>query len=114
MSARGGNTSPAQALRQKTSCAGWRWQQPWVSAHTPSTMYVTALASTYGHLLPTYFPGFQDSSVSPPHIGVTWYSWVSLAVAIGTGILFGCTAHASVAVSWGGAVDNRVRRNDSH
>ena len=50
----------------------------------------TALASTYGHLLPTYFPGFQDSFVSPPHIGVTWYSWVSLAVAMGTGILFGC------------------------
>jgi hypothetical protein len=49
----------------------------------------TALASTYGHLLPTFLPGLQDSFVSPPHIGVTWYSWVSLAVAIGTGILFG-------------------------
>ena len=49
----------------------------------------TALASTYGHLLPTIMPGFQDSFVSPPHIGVNWYSWVSLAAAMGTGILFG-------------------------
>ena len=49
----------------------------------------TALASTYGHLLPTFMPGLQDSFVSPPHMGVTWYSWVSLAAAIGTGILFG-------------------------
>jgi hypothetical protein len=49
----------------------------------------TALASTYGHLLPTFLPGFQDSFVSPPHIGVTWYSWVSLALALATGILFG-------------------------
>ena len=49
----------------------------------------TALASTYGHLLPTFLPGLQDSFVSPPHIGVTWYSWVSLAIAMGTGILFG-------------------------
>jgi hypothetical protein len=49
----------------------------------------TALASTYGHLLPTYFPGFQDSFVSPPHTGVTWFSWVSLAAAMATGILFG-------------------------
>jgi hypothetical protein len=37
-----------------------------------------------------YFPGFRDSLVSPPHIRVTWYSWVSLAVAMGTAILFGC------------------------
>jgi hypothetical protein len=49
----------------------------------------TALASTYGHLLPTLVPGFQDSFVSPPHLGVTWYSWVSLAAAMGTGIVFG-------------------------
>jgi hypothetical protein len=49
----------------------------------------TALASTYGHLLPTLVPGFQDSFVSPPHLGVTWYSWVSLAAAMETGILLG-------------------------
>src|SRR5262245_46197420 len=50
----------------------------------------TALASTYGHVMLTDFPVFHDSVVSPPHIGVTWYSWVSLAAAIGTGLLFGC------------------------
>jgi hypothetical protein len=49
----------------------------------------TALASIYGHLLPTFLPGLQDSFVSPPHTGVTWYSWVSLAAAVCTGILFG-------------------------
>ena len=49
----------------------------------------TALASMYGHLLPTFLPGLQDSFVSPPHTGVTWYSWVSLAAAMSMGILFG-------------------------
>ena len=49
----------------------------------------TALASTYGHLLPTFLPGLQDSFVSPPHLGVNLYSWVSLAAAMGAGILFG-------------------------
>jgi hypothetical protein len=49
----------------------------------------SAVASTYGHLLPTFLPGYQDSFVSLPHTGVTWYSWLSLAAAMGTGILFG-------------------------
>jgi hypothetical protein len=49
----------------------------------------TALASTYGHLLPTFLPGLQDSFISPPHTGIIWYSWVSLAAAMSTGILFG-------------------------
>jgi hypothetical protein len=30
-----------------------------------------------------------NAEESSPHIGVTWYSWISLAAAIGTGILFG-------------------------
>lgn len=49
----------------------------------------SALASTYGHLLPTFLPGYQDSFISLPHMGVTWFSWVSLAAAMGAGILFG-------------------------
>ena len=49
----------------------------------------SALASTYGHLLPTFLPGFQDSFISLPHTGVTWFSWVSLAAAMAAGILFG-------------------------
>jgi hypothetical protein len=40
-------------------------------------------------LLPTLLPGLQDSFVSPPHLGVTLYSWVSLAAAMSMGILFG-------------------------
>jgi hypothetical protein len=49
----------------------------------------TALASTYGHLLPTIFPGYQDSFVSLPHTGVNWFSWLTLMAAMVTGILFG-------------------------
>jgi hypothetical protein len=64
-------------------------RRAWAAQAAIVVGFGTALASTYGHLLPTYFPGFQDSFVSPPHIGVTWYSWVSLAASMATGILFG-------------------------
>lgn len=64
-------------------------RRAWAAQAAVFVGFGTALASTYGHLLPTYFPGFQDSFVSPPHIGVNWYSWVSLAAAMATGILFG-------------------------
>lgn len=64
-------------------------RRAWAAQAAIFVGFGTALASTYGHLLPTYFPGFQDSFVSPPHMGVTWYSWVSLAAAMVTGILFG-------------------------
>jgi hypothetical protein len=39
--------------------------------------------------LPTVLPGYQDSFISPPHINVTWFSWVSAVAEIGTGIVFG-------------------------
>jgi hypothetical protein len=64
-------------------------RRAWAAQAAIVVGFGTALASTYGHLLPTYFPGFQDSFVSPPHMGVTWYSWVSLAASMATGILFG-------------------------
>jgi hypothetical protein len=48
----------------------------------------SALAFTYGHLLPTFLPGYQDSFISPPHINVTWFSWFSAVAEIGTGIVF--------------------------
>jgi hypothetical protein len=64
-------------------------RRAWAAQAAVLVGFGTALASTYGHLLPTYFPGFQDSFVSAPHIGVTWYSWVSLAAAMVTGIIFG-------------------------
>jgi protein-S-isoprenylcysteine O-methyltransferase Ste14 len=48
----------------------------------------SAILFTYAHLLPSYFPGYQDSFVSGPRINVTWFSWVSAAAEIGTGIVF--------------------------
>jgi hypothetical protein len=49
----------------------------------------SALVFTYAHLLPTVLPGYQDSFISPPHINVTWFSWLSAVAEIGTGIVFG-------------------------
>jgi hypothetical protein len=49
----------------------------------------SGLVFTYAHLLPTFFPGYQDSFISLPHINVTWFSWVSALTEIGTGIIFG-------------------------
>jgi hypothetical protein len=48
----------------------------------------SAALFTYAHLLPSYFPAYQDSFVSGPRINVTWFSWVSAAAEIGTGIVF--------------------------
>ena len=58
----------------------------------------SAMASTYGHLLPTFAPGYQDSFVSLPHIGVTWSSWLSLTAAMATGILFGFAGIAAARI----------------
>ena len=49
----------------------------------------SAVASAYGHLLPTFLPGYQDSFISLPHTGVTWFSWVSLSASMAAGILLG-------------------------
>jgi hypothetical protein len=64
-------------------------RRAWAAQAAVVVGFGTALASTYGHLLPTFLPGLQDSFVTPPHTGVTWYSWVSLAAAMSMGILFG-------------------------
>ncbi|WIM89979.1 hypothetical protein PT015_11455 [Candidatus Mycobacterium wuenschmannii] len=48
----------------------------------------SALLFTYAHLLPSYFPAYQDSFVSGPRINVTWFSWVSAVAEIGTGLVF--------------------------
>jgi hypothetical protein len=61
----------------------------WAARAAAVVGFGTALASAYGHLLPTFLPGLQDSFVSPPHTGVTWYSWISLAAAMSMGIAFG-------------------------
>jgi hypothetical protein len=49
----------------------------------------SALGFTYAHLLPTLLPGYQDSFISPPHINVTWFSWLSAFAEIGTAIVVG-------------------------
>ena len=49
----------------------------------------SAVVFTYAHLLPTVWPGYQDSFISPPHINVTWFSWVSAVAEVGTGIVLG-------------------------
>lgn len=48
----------------------------------------SAVLFTYAHLIPSYFPPYQDSFVSGPRINVTWFSWVSAAAEIGTGGVF--------------------------
>ena len=48
----------------------------------------SAVLFTYAHILPSYFPAFQDSFVSGPRINVTWFSWVSAVAEIGTGLVF--------------------------
>ncbi|GBE64429.1 hypothetical protein MFM001_08910 [Mycobacterium sp. MFM001] len=48
----------------------------------------SAVGFTYAHLLPTIFPGYQDSFISPPHINVTWFSWFSALTEIGTAVVF--------------------------
>lgn len=49
----------------------------------------SAALFTYAHLLPGMPPDFSDSFVSPPAIGVTWFSWLSAFTEIGTGLVFG-------------------------
>lgn len=48
----------------------------------------SAVLFAYAHLMPSYFPSYQDSFVSGPRINVTWFSWVSAAAEIGTGLVF--------------------------
>jgi hypothetical protein len=48
----------------------------------------SALVFTYAHLLPNFWPAYQDSYVSGPRINVNWFSWVTALAEIGTGLLF--------------------------
>lgn len=48
----------------------------------------SALLFTYAHLLPNFWPMFQDSYVTGPRINVSWFSWVTALSEIGTGLLF--------------------------
>lgn len=48
----------------------------------------SALLFSYAHMLPNFWPSFQDSFVSGPRVNVTWFSWVTAVSEIGTGLLF--------------------------
>jgi hypothetical protein len=60
--------------------------------HAPEAAILVGVGSavlfTYAHLLPSFFPAYQDSFVSGPRINVTWFSWLSAVAEIGTGIVF--------------------------
>ncbi|OBI58324.1 hypothetical protein A5667_18090 [Mycolicibacterium fortuitum] len=48
----------------------------------------SAVVFTYAHLLPNFWPNFQDSYLTGPRVNVTWFSWVTALSEIGTGLLF--------------------------
>ncbi|STZ74275.1 Uncharacterised protein [Mycolicibacterium fortuitum] len=48
----------------------------------------SAVVFTYAHLLPNFWPNFQDSYLTGPRINITWFSWVTALSEIGTGLLF--------------------------
>jgi hypothetical protein len=48
----------------------------------------SAFVFTYAHLLPNFWPDYQDSYLSGPRVNVTWFSWVTALAEIGTGLLF--------------------------
>jgi hypothetical protein len=56
----------------------------------------SAVLFTYAHVLPSFWPGYQDSFVSGPRINVTWFSWLSAVAEIGTGIVFGIVGTRAV------------------
>jgi hypothetical protein len=79
-----------------------RPQRQWAPEAAVAVGFGSAVAFTYGHLLPTFLPGYQDSFISAPHINVTWFSWFSALTEIGTGIVFaiaGIRARRSVRVA---------------
>ncbi|MEV0685667.1 hypothetical protein AB0I35_17575 [Nocardia sp. NPDC050378] len=49
----------------------------------------SAAVFVYAHLLPTFWADYQDSYISLPHTGVTWFSWLSAITEIGTGLVYG-------------------------
>ncbi|MFC5752182.1 SRPBCC family protein [Actinomadura rugatobispora] len=49
----------------------------------------SAALFVYAHALPSVWHGYSDSFVSPPHTGVSWYSWVTAVAEIGAGVVAG-------------------------
>jgi hypothetical protein len=67
----------------------------------------SALVFTYAHLLPSFWPEYQDSFLSGPRINVTWFSWLTALSEIGTGLLF---AYAGVRSRRECTTESRARR----
>ena len=67
-------------------------QHRWASAAAIVVGFGSAALFTYAHLLPTFLPSYQDSFTSGPRINVTWFSWLTAAGEIGTGLVLGYIA----------------------
>src|ERR1700733_15756305 len=76
----------------------------WAPEAAIAVGFVSAVLFTYAHLLPSYFPAYQDSFVSGPRINVTWLSWTSAVAEIGTGIVFAIAGLRARPPSGGGSV----------
>lgn len=63
-------------------------QNQWAPRTAIVVGFGSAILFTYAHLLPSFWPAYQDSFVSGPRINVTWFSWLSAVAEIGTGIVF--------------------------
>src|SRR5271154_5512939 len=60
-------------------------QHRWASEAAIVVGFGSAALFTYAHLLPSY----QDSFTSAPRVNVTWFSWLTAAGEIGTGLVLG-------------------------
>lgn len=64
-------------------------QHPWTAQAAYLVGFGSAGVFTYAHVPPTFLPGYQDSFSVGPRINVTWFSWLTAAGEIGTGLLLG-------------------------
>jgi hypothetical protein len=64
-------------------------QHRWASEAAIVVGFGSAALFTYAHLLTTFLPSYQDSFTSGPGINVTWFSWLTAAGEIGTGLVLG-------------------------
>src|SRR5271154_2094549 len=64
-------------------------QHRWAYEAAIAVGFGSALLFTYAHVLPTFLPGYQDSFTSGPRINVTWFSWLTAAAEIGSGLVLG-------------------------
>jgi hypothetical protein len=66
-------------------------QHRWASEAAIVVGFGSTALFTCAHLLP-FLPSYQDSFTSGPRINVTWFSWLTAAGEIGTGLVLGYIA----------------------